>query len=173
MYNAFTIIVLLYRRFNLNDTWFQYGRKQGLHYESLPKLVAPEISLGGNFSYDKNGQYYSTTKIYGYIKRTNCPLSYEFLLALLNSSLFWFFIKNTGYVLRGGYFTFKTNYITPFPIPAYHDIDSADMKMVESLVSKILSKRKVYNACDISEEMKQIDIIICKIYNIDSNDVIY
>jgi len=38
-------------------------------------------------------------------------------LALLNSRLLWFFLTATGYVLRGGYFVFKTNYLMPFPIP--------------------------------------------------------
>ena len=32
-----------------------FGRGQGLNYGGIPKLLAPEISLGGNFSYDKNG----------------------------------------------------------------------------------------------------------------------
>ena len=34
----------------------------------------------------------------------------------------WFFIKNTGYELRGGYFTFKTNYLNPFPLPKLENI---------------------------------------------------
>ena len=29
----------------------------------------------------------------------------------------WFFLKNTGTELSGGYFRFKTNYINPFPLP--------------------------------------------------------
>ena len=93
-------------RFN-NDKWYMFGRGQGLNYGGIPKLLAPEISLGGNFSYDKNGHFYSTTKIYGYIKKEQCNFSYMFLLGLLNSNLFWFFIQKTGYVLRGGYYTFK------------------------------------------------------------------
>ena len=29
----------------------------------------------------------------------------------------WFFIKNTGTELSGGFFRFKTNYLKPFPLP--------------------------------------------------------
>jgi hypothetical protein len=29
----------------------------------------------------------------------------------------WFFLKNTGTELRGGYFRFKTKYLEPFPLP--------------------------------------------------------
>jgi hypothetical protein len=40
---------------------------------------------GGNFTFDKNGDFYSTTKAYGYIKKREIPESYEFWLGLLNS----------------------------------------------------------------------------------------
>ena len=59
-----------------------FGRTQGINFGGIPKLLAPEISLGGNFSYDINGQFYSTTKVYGYIKKSNCKYSYHFLLGL-------------------------------------------------------------------------------------------
>ena len=42
---------------------------------------------------------------------------YKAYLAILNSSLMWFFIENTGTELRGGYFRFNTKYIEPFPLP--------------------------------------------------------
>ena len=29
----------------------------------------------------------------------------------------WFFLSNTGYTLRGGFFCFKTKYLENFPIP--------------------------------------------------------
>uniref|UniRef100_UPI001C87B007 hypothetical protein n=1 Tax=Elizabethkingia meningoseptica TaxID=238 RepID=UPI001C87B007 len=63
-------------RFNIDNAWFQYGRKQGIAYAQREKLVAPEISLGGNFSYDKNGHFYSTTTVYGYIKKKTISESY-------------------------------------------------------------------------------------------------
>ena len=129
------------------------------------KLVAPEISLGGNFAYDRNGHFYHTTKVYGYIKKPESQYSYQFLLGLLNSRLFWFFIQNTGYVLRGGYYTFKTNYITPFPIPRREDIEEADYTLVESSVQEILEGQK--EAPQINTLLLVIDKMICKIYGVD------
>lgn len=115
-----------------------FGRGQGLNYGGIPKLLAPEISLGGNFSYDKNGLFYSTTKIYGYIKKEQCNFSYMFLLGLLNSNLFWFFIQKTGYMLRGGYYTFKTNYVSPFPIPDYNMTNKKLISIVENEAEVLL-----------------------------------
>ena len=132
------------------------------------KLVAPEISMKGNFSYDEKGQFYSTNKVYGYIKKNNCPLSYEFLLGLLNSSLFWFFIRNTGYILRGGYFTFKTNYILPFPIPTYSNINNNYIEEIEKSVHSILSNRKLKgNNFNITDDLRRIDRIVLKIYDLE------
>ena len=94
--------------------WYRYIYPKNLLLFDKQKLIAPEISRKGNFAFDENGDFYSTTKAYGYIKKDNIHESYEFWLGLLNSQLFWFFIQNTGYVLRGGYYTFKTNYIQPY-----------------------------------------------------------
>lgn len=83
-------------RFN-NDKWFMFGRGQDINYGGIPKLLAPEISFGGNFMFDSNGQYYSTTTIYGYIKKEDIGISYETLLAIMNSRLCWWFLKKHRY----------------------------------------------------------------------------
>ena len=149
-----------------DDTyWYRYIYPKNLTLYQCEKLVAPEISLGGNFAYDRNGHFYHTTKVYGYIKKPESQYSYQFLLGLLNSRLFWFFIQNTGYVLRGGYYTFKTNYITPFPIPRREDIEEADYTLVESSVQEILEGQK--EAPQINTLLLVIDKTICKIYGVD------
>ena len=148
-----------------------FGRGQGISYGGIPKLIAPEISLGGNFSYDVNGQYYGTTKIYGYIKKETCKYSYQFLLGLLNSKIFWFFIKNTGYVLRGGYYTFKTNYIYPFPIPNYDTVEQNLIKEVEEEVYKILTDRYKSSNENLSISMMKIDYLLYRIYDFDKEDI--
>ena len=152
-------------RFNIDGRWYQFGRGQGIAYNGIPKLLAPEISLGGNFAYDRNGHFYHTTKVYGYIKKPESQYSYQFLLGLLNSRLFWFFIQNTGYVLRGGYYTFKTNYVTPFPIPRREDIEEADYTLIESSVQEILEGQQMTSQVDTL--LLVIDKTICKIYGVD------
>jgi len=69
----------------------------------------------------------------------------EYWLGLLNSSILWWFISNTGNVLRGGYFRFKTNYLMPFPIRTIDFSDPTDNarhdRMVD-LVEKMLELNK-------------------------------
>ena len=124
-------------RLHNNDYWFRYIYPKNLVLFDNEKLVAPEISYGGNFAYDKEGVFYSTTKIYGYIKKKDVTVGYKFWMALFNSRLFWFYIQNTGYVLRGGYYTFKTNYVSPFPVPESKQISKGE-KIVEKLTDFLL-----------------------------------
>jgi len=100
-----------------NNEWYQFGRKQGIDNGGLKKLLAPDISLGGNFSIDYTGEYYTTTTLYGYVKKEGVWESYEYWLALLNSSVLWFYLKNSGSVLANGYFRYKPAYLENFPIP--------------------------------------------------------
>ncbi|WP_307425100.1 TaqI-like C-terminal specificity domain-containing protein [Chryseobacterium sp. MDT2-18] len=149
--------------------WYKYIYPKNLTLFENVKLVAPEISLGGNFSYDEKGDFYSTTKIYGYIKKSSIKESYLFWLGLFNSELFWFFIKKTGYVLRGGYFTFKTNYINPFPVPL--DFKQEDIGAIEALVSQILQIKKLDTTPDTSSLESEINRIVYKIYELSDEEI--
>ena len=153
--------------------WYRYIYPKNLTLFQSPKLVAPEISFGGNYAFDVSGQFYSTTKIYGYIlKSSMIQYGYNFFLGLLNSSLFWFFIQNTGYVLRGGYFTFKTNYVSPFPIPKFADIDSTLLLKIDNNVESIMELNAMKgNDTQIKLLIKEIDSVIYKIYNLSSNEI--
>jgi len=53
----------------LDCFWYRYIYPKNLLLFDNQKLIAPEISRGGNFSFDQKGEFYSTTKIYGYIKK--------------------------------------------------------------------------------------------------------
>ena len=145
--------------------WFRYIYPKNLTLFNEEKLVAPEISYGGNYAYDENGQFYSSTTVYGYIKKANVKVSYKSLLAILNSSVMWYFIKCTGNVMRGGFYRFKTNYVKPFPIPS----DSAILAMEPRLlpiVDKILAARKHNANADISKEEREIDDIVFDLYGL-------
>ena len=64
-------------------------------------------------------------KLIKFIKE-NFINSSMFYLSLLNSSLMWFYLKNIGTELRGGYFRFNTNYINPFPLPKLDSLEQQE-----------------------------------------------
>ncbi len=104
------------------------------------------------------------------MKKEGLPISYEFLLGLLNSSLFWFYIQKTGYVLRGGYYTFKTNYVAPFPFPNYSNLPADLVHSIESLVKEITKQMKM-GGSDTTRIQIELDKQICKLYNVDYNAI--
>ncbi|MCD7972904.1 MAG: BREX-1 system adenine-specific DNA-methyltransferase PglX [Candidatus Azobacteroides sp.] len=117
----------------INDKfWYKYIYPKNLVLFDNEKLVAPDISLGGNFAYDLHGKFYQTTTIYGYIKKPHIKESYKLLMALFNSKLCWWFLVNTGTTLANGFFRFKPDYIKPFPVPKEISLE------VDKLVSRLV-----------------------------------
>ena len=148
--------------------WYRYIYPKNLLLFDNQKLIAPEISRGGNFSFDQKGEFYSTTTIYGYIKKQNVKESYKSLLAILNSNLLWWFLVNTGTMLANGYFRFKPNYIKPFPMPS---ISGDTELLLTELVDKIMKMKQLNKRMDCSDVEKDIDKIIYSLYNLSDEDI--
>ncbi|MEH6659682.1 Eco57I restriction-modification methylase domain-containing protein [Leeuwenhoekiella marinoflava] len=122
--------------------WYSLHRSREISLFEQKKIITPEISLGTNMTLDKNFNYHNT-KCYTLAKRANILEDYEFWLAILNSKLLWYFLSSTGYILRGGFFTFKTKYLEPFPLPKLCKLSQQDMIVtrVKSIINltKLLS----------------------------------
>jgi type I restriction-modification system DNA methylase subunit len=95
--------------------WYACHRGRSITDFESQKIISAEISLGCNMMLDKH-QFYHNTTVYSLIPSQECQENYLYWLGLFNSKLMWWFLTNTGNVLRGGYFRFKTNYIKPFPV---------------------------------------------------------
>ena len=159
--------------------FYAFSRPQNMTEYTKPKILTPEISYGTNMTLDREGAFYHTTKVYSFVFKENQKEAPEYWLGLLNSKVLWFFIKNTGYTLRGGYFTFKTNYLSPFPIPTI-DFNNPDMvekhdRIVELVKTMLTIKadKHIYRSSLFDERLffleKQIEDIIFEIYGIPRN----
>lgn len=152
-----------------NDSfWYRYIYPKNLNLFRNEKLVAPEISHGGNFSYDKNGEFYSTTTVYGYIKKNDVFENYKTLMALLNSQLFWWYLVNTGTVLANNYFRFKPNYIFPFPLPI---LSIKEDEKLTLLVDEILLSKQQYPAVKTTELELKINAFIFELYDLTQEEI--
>ena len=116
-----------------DDFWFRYIYPKNLTLFRKSKIVGPDISLGGNYSIDIEGEFYDTTTLYGYIKYPNINTDYRFLLSILNSKVCWFFLKNTGTVLANGYFRYMPRYVNEFhlALPPNKLIEDALVNLVD------------------------------------------
>ncbi|MDX4068533.1 Eco57I restriction-modification methylase domain-containing protein [Aliarcobacter skirrowii] len=106
------------------DGWFLYIYPKSLNEYHKEKIVIQELSFGSNLTYDSVGMCHAGQ--YSMIKKEEVEESDKFYLTLLNSSLMWFFIKNTSTEFRGGYFAYQTKYIEPFPLPKLENLEQQE-----------------------------------------------
>ncbi|MDA3056878.1 Eco57I restriction-modification methylase domain-containing protein [Campylobacter sp. VBCF_05 NA6] len=104
------------------DGWFLYIYPKSLNLIDSKKLVVPDITFGIQIAFDNVG-YGINGSSYGIVINDEFGEFIKFYLAILNSKLLWFYLKNIGTELRGGYFRFKTNYINPFGLPKLANLD--------------------------------------------------
>lgn len=135
-----------------NDSWYQFSRSQGIFYPNKVKLVAPYLSYGSQYSFDKTGEYFTNTKCYSYIKNKEFEYSYYSLLGILNSNLLWFFIKHTSSVMRGGYRVYSPEYLRSFSFPE----KSGSFEDIERLVGNRLEAKSQNEVKSLEKEINQI-----------------
>ena len=154
-------------KMDVNSRWFLYNYPKNLFLSNQRKLVSPDITYKLNVTKDwsnycvKNGAYGITIKPQ-YIQYENE------ILALLNSTLLWFFLKETGSVLRGGYFRFNTKYILPFSIPSLQKLSETDCA---TIVDLILSRKQSDLLADTKRLESEIDRIVYELYGLTEEEI--
>jgi type I restriction-modification system DNA methylase subunit len=99
--------------------WYEYlyPRNTDELLAERPRIVNMEICTSHpNVTYNPGG-FYPVTTVYTWIKHQDTIESYDYLLALANSRVMWWFQKRTGDTLQGDARRMKSNYLNPFPLP--------------------------------------------------------
>ena len=164
--------------------WYSCHRSRNMNVFESNRIVTPEISFGCNMTVAATGVYHNTM-VYSLLPAESQNEKLEYWLGLLNSRMLWQFLTNTGNVLRGGYFRFKTNYLNPFPIRTIDFSDPEDAarheKMVElvermlrlhekSAEAKIESERIVLQR-QIDATDRQIDRLVYELYGLTEEEI--
>ncbi len=148
--------------------WYRYIYPKNLTLFQQEKLMCPDISMGGNFTYDADGEFYMTTTVYGYIKHPHVAESYDFWLGLMNSKLLWFFLQNTGTVLANGYFRYKPAYLENFPVP---EPNSEQEVAIELLVQDVVNAKRKERKADTSVLEAKIDQLVYQLYGLTEEEI--
>lgn len=127
------------------ETWFAYGRSQALNILGL-KLLFPYISNAPYFIFtrDKDLLFYN-----GYAIISKNEEELLFIKKILESDIFWYYIKYTSKPYSSGYFALAKNYIKNFTIPEFKDNEKKYLMKLSrrSAINKFLLKK--YNIVDI------------------------
>ena len=96
-----------YKWYEIQDTIDYYAEFE------KPKIIFPDIAKESRFAFDEGSLYFGNTCYF-------IPLKDKYLLALLNSSLYWYYFKQKLTVLgdaeKGGRLRFFTQFVVDIPI---------------------------------------------------------
>lgn len=110
--------------------WFalsRYGAEYAFEFLN-PKIIYPHFNTTVNFAFDQEGRYCNDKS---YIIPTD-DLS---LLAILNSSVNDFLIRQLSPAVQQGYMEFRTTYVGQLSVP---DLDQLTKEALSELVQKVL-----------------------------------
>jgi hypothetical protein len=127
-----------------------------------PKIVIPAIERTVSYAPDLKGHYSND-------KTTICVSDQiNYLLALLNSSALWWFIRATAATKQGGFYEFKPMYVGQLPIPS---ASQAEQAALEAVVDKILAAKRANPQADVSAWEREIDERVYRLYGLTPEEI--
>ena len=163
--------------------WYSCHRPRLISdFESI-KIITQEISHGCNMTLEDSSLFHNTT-VYSLIPNDNVKENILYWLGIFNSNLMWWYLKQTGNVLRGGYFRFKTNYLNPFPIKTIN-FNTEEKKYHENIVALVVSIIESYKNIRLAKTPqektalerqieatdKQIDQLVYQLYGLTEEEI--
>jgi type I restriction-modification system DNA methylase subunit len=122
------------------EKWYDFTRPQSLDMFSHPKIMTPFNAFHNSFYLDTEGKWYFTAGVaggYGITLKEDSKFSIEYVLGLLNSQLIEYFVKKTGTLLRGKFFSYEYRFIENIPIKK---IENEHEKSLEGEIIKLVKE---------------------------------
>lgn len=131
--------------------WYSLWNFRNIQNLECMRILTPDICYGTSMYFD-DGSYYHNDTSYAFILNEPTETRYKFYLSILNSPVTWFYLKETGTSLRGGYFRFKTKYLENFPLPTATEVQQQELANLATLMMEAVKKQQ----SAISEQEKSI-----------------
>ncbi len=174
-----------------HEGWYGYVYPKSVSLFVKPKILTPSIASSASFAIDSIGEFYFVGSGggggggYGIILQDWCPLSYQYLLGLLNSSSLDFYLKQITTPFRGGYYAYSRQYIEQLPIRIIDFDDPKDVARHEKmvvLVECMLDLHKKLAAAEIPDDKElyerqiestdhQIDALVYELYGLTEKEI--
>lgn len=149
--------------------WHAYIYPKNLNKFEQPKLSSMEICANHPNVIFNLDHYYHPTTVYSWVKKDSTLECYEYLLAVANSKLLWWFIKITGDTLQGDARRFKTNYLNPFPLPEF--VSPEKEKVISDKVKDLITIKRSAPESDTSSLESHIDQLVYALYGLTEEEI--
>lgn len=97
------------KRDDQGDYWWELRACDYYEEFEKPKIIFPDISIRGNFTFDQNGSFYCVNTIYF------IPVGKKYLFCILNSKLMTFFLKTVLRFIVEGFSGFLVRILRKSP----------------------------------------------------------
>lgn len=149
------------------ELWFSLHRSREISIFESAKILTPQLQNFPHFTLDRD-KWYPDAGGYSLLRREGVAEDYHFLLGVLNSSVLWYFIKNTSNAYNNNYYYFKTKYLEQFSFPK---ANRAVQAPIISLVEEILSAKEKDSAANTAQWEGEIDRLIYDLYGLTSAEI--
>jgi len=107
-------LINLRKKYKTNPLeWYGFHRAREMRFLETDKLITSHTSISPSFTY-ATGENYFNQNVYGIELKKDISLVQ--ILGILNSKLSDFYIRSTSSMINGGYFLYKTDYISQLPV---------------------------------------------------------
>jgi hypothetical protein len=129
------------------------------HEFEKPKIILGRFMNKATFAFDKEG-FFNNDALY------MIPDANEFVVAILNSSSCWWFLRQTCTDLQNGYLQAFRENLFQIPIPK---IEEKDQQPFVALVDQILELKKAGKDTQALEN--EIDTLVYRLYDLTDEEI--
>ncbi len=170
-------------RLENHDDWHQYIYRKNLEKFEQPKIITQVLASNNTFAIDLKGEFYfvggGNAGGYGIVLNDINHNMYYFVLALLNSNVLEFYLKNISTPFRGGYFSYGKRFIDKLPllIPKDSRFDSVSSLSKEQVnISKKMQNLPNTDERDLLEREydkkgQELNQLIYEIYGLNKSEI--
>ncbi|ETD25677.1 Eco57I restriction-modification methylase domain-containing protein [Helicobacter canis] len=151
-----------------NNDFYKFSALRNAKYYKTHKILLPDMLPAPRFGFDNIGLFHNAGIHTIQLKKEFLGMD-MFMLGILNSKVFWFFITHTSASLSGKSYRITPNYLTGFSIPC---IDSSNQHLYEQiteLVRQILESKK--QSKDTQELESKLDKMVYELYGLNNDEI--
>jgi len=164
--------------------WYELWCERAYKKFKQSKIIVAEISPENRFCFDTEG-YLGNTKTFSLVLEDNQTIDYKYLLGILNSKLMNFYHRLVSVPKAGGYFEYKTQFLSLYPIrtidfsnpteKSQHDkmvvLVEQMLDLNERLSSAQTQHEKTLLQRQIEATDQQIDQLVYELYELTEEDI--
>lgn len=157
------------RKLKNGQPWYAFRNENVSKFIKSPKIVASVVSSGCGFALDQHQHIFCNNSVI-----LICPdekvINPYFLLAVLNSKVFWTWTQHRMPTSGSGWHSYRVSIFRKFPIPtARHGQDNRLFEEVANLAAKLLNEK--LNETDRANVLSSIDNKVCGFYGISQSEL--